>query len=107
MLEFFKMSPPKKITTKKRPFFKLAINQIEQIYRTRESSEDMSDILHELSFRRTIRSKDLMKKIKNTEEKKPTPNTINSSQDKSNDNLFRFAVIGMLFIITLKVLEIF
>ena len=76
------------MSTSKRPFFRYSIIQLETIVEKRQAHEDMSDILYELSFRRTFRAKTLQKKLSNgdykSDVKKPTPSIIsNQSQRKS------------------------
>ena len=76
------------MSTSKRPFFRYSIIQLETIVEKRQAHEDMSDILYELSFRRTFRAKTLQKKLSNgdykSDVKKTTPSIIsNQSQQKS------------------------
>jgi len=76
------------MSTSKRPFFRYSIIQLETIVEKRQAHEDMSDILYELSFRRTSRAKSLQKKLSNcdykSEVKKPTSSIItNQSQQNS------------------------
>ena len=76
------------MSTSKRPFFRYSIIQLETIVEKRQAHEDMSDILYELSFRRTSRAKSLQKKLSNcdykSEVKKPISSIIrNKSQQNS------------------------
>ena len=76
------------MSTSKRPFFRYSIIQLETIVEKRQAHEDMSDILYELSFRRTSRAKTLQKKLSSgdykSDVKKPSPSMIpNQSKQKS------------------------
>tara|TARA_B100001093_G_scaffold183369_1_gene176006 strand:+ start:94 stop:381 length:288 start_codon:yes stop_codon:yes gene_type:complete len=93
--------------TKKRPFFKLSIYQIEKILKDRKPSDDMSDIIYELSFRKTQRAKALLKKLSNKTTKQSPLNRAKLNDQNSSDNLFKLVILGLLLLITLKVLEIF
>lgn len=89
------------MTTTKRPFFRYSIAQLETIVEKRQAHEDMSDILYELSFRRTSRAKTLQKKLSSgdykSDVKKHThsirtnqslENQLNNNQSKVEEKLF-------------------
>ena len=92
---------------KKRPFFRLSIYQIEKILKDRKAADDMTDILYELSFRKTLRSKALLKKISKKIIKQSPKDKTKPVDQNSNENVFRVIVMFLLLLITLKVLEIF
>lgn len=75
------------MASSKRPFFRYSIYQLETIVENRQLHEDMSDILYELSFRRTSRAKSLLRKLSNGEYKKEinkTPQSKITNQSQIN-----------------------
>lgn len=75
------------MASSKRPFFRYSIYQLETIVENRQPHEDMSDIIYELSFRRTSRAKSLLRKLSNGEYKKEIKKTLQSkitNQSQSN-----------------------
>ena len=75
------------MASSKRPFFRYSIYQLETIVENRQLHEDMSDILYELSFRRTSRAKSLLRKLSNDEYKKEinkTPQSKITNQSQTN-----------------------
>lgn len=90
--------------TKKRPFFKLSIYQIEKIVKDRNAADDNSDIIYELSFRKTQRAKVLMKNISHQITKTPIEKSKPTNQ-KSSDNLFMLSMLGFLLLINVALLS--
>ena len=56
----------------KRPFFRSSIDEIEQIVEERNVGDDLSDIIHELTFRKTKRAKKLFSNLKGLTKKSPS-----------------------------------
>jgi len=76
-----------KMALNKRPFFRYSIYQLETIVENRQLHEDMSDILYELSFRRTSRAKTLQRKLSNGDYKRQVDKTASptmTNQSQSN-----------------------
>lgn len=91
---------------KKRPFFRQSIYQIEEVLKNRNSSEDISDIVYELSFRKTDRAKALLKKLNKKINKKNDQIKKVLEPQKPNDNFYKFIIIGLLLVIALRIFEI-
>lgn len=77
------------MASNKRPFFRYSIYQLETIVENRQLHEDMSDILYELSFRRTSRAKTLQRKLSNGDYKRQVDKTASPTMtNQSQHNFF-------------------
>ena len=97
--------------TKKRPFFRFSIYQLETIVENRQPHEDMSDITFELSFRRTSKAKSLLKKLSTTKISSKLGEKIsinNNSKNNACHNRERnYNYISLIFIAVIIILLIY